>query len=129
MKILVTGATGLIGCHAAAALVEAGHTVRLLVRDPGKLEAVFAPFGRRPSDFELVIGSIRNKHGVSEKMVSDAMVANQNDPAVQAKVVELREAMNGKAPPGYTPLGYGVDSEPEKAANQRRRSGRGRGKR
>ena len=58
MKILVTGATGLIGCHAAAALVGAGHTVRLLVRDPGKLQAVFAPFGRRPSDFELFTGSI-----------------------------------------------------------------------
>ena len=36
MKILVTGATGLIGCHAAAGLREAGHSVHLLVRDASR---------------------------------------------------------------------------------------------
>lgn len=44
MKILVTGATGLIGCHAAARLARAGHEVRALVRDPAKLRRVLAPF-------------------------------------------------------------------------------------
>ena len=44
MKVLVTGATGLIGCHAAARLAEAGHDVRALVRDPAKLRRVLAPF-------------------------------------------------------------------------------------
>ncbi len=45
MRILVTGATGLIGCHAVARLAAAGHAVRALVRDPAKLERVLAPFG------------------------------------------------------------------------------------
>jgi hypothetical protein len=77
------------------------------------------------SAMEAVIGSIRNKHGVSEKVMTDAMVANQHDAVVQAKVAELREAMNGKAPPGY-----GAAAAAPEPTNQRgRRGGRGRGKR
>jgi dihydroflavonol-4-reductase len=44
LKILVTGATGLIGCHAAARLVQSGHAVRALVREADKLPRVLAPF-------------------------------------------------------------------------------------
>jgi dihydroflavonol-4-reductase len=43
VRILVTGATGLIGCHAAARLARAGHDVRALVRDAEKLQRVLAP--------------------------------------------------------------------------------------
>lgn len=38
MRVLVTGGTGFIGAHTAAALVGAGHEVRLLVRDPKRIE-------------------------------------------------------------------------------------------
>ncbi|MEX0782814.1 MAG: SDR family NAD(P)-dependent oxidoreductase [Dehalococcoidia bacterium] len=48
MRILVTGATGFVGCHAAAALVRAGHDLRLLVRSPEKVAATFAPLGVEP---------------------------------------------------------------------------------
>ena len=68
MKILVTGATGLIGCHAAAALSEAGHAVRLLVRDPSKLDSVFAPFGRSARDFEVTVGSIEDPAALDEAL-------------------------------------------------------------
>jgi nucleoside-diphosphate-sugar epimerase len=44
VRVLVTGATGLIGCHAAARLAADGHAVRALVRDPAKLARVLAPF-------------------------------------------------------------------------------------
>jgi len=44
VRILVTGATGLIGCHAAARLAQSGHAVRALVRDADKLPRVLAPF-------------------------------------------------------------------------------------
>ena len=38
MKVLVTGATGYIGGRLVPRLLEAGHDVRCVVRDPGKLE-------------------------------------------------------------------------------------------
>ena len=42
MKILMTGGTGFVGSHTAAALSRAGHDVRLLVRDEAKARRVFA---------------------------------------------------------------------------------------
>jgi uncharacterized protein YbjT (DUF2867 family) len=41
MRVLVTGATGYIGGRLAPMLVEAGHAVRALARDPGRLEGRF----------------------------------------------------------------------------------------
>ena len=40
MRILVTGATGFIGPHIVQGLVDAGHTVRALEREPGKSSAL-----------------------------------------------------------------------------------------
>ena len=40
MHILVTGATGYIGGRLAPRLIDAGHTVRVLVRDPLRLRDV-----------------------------------------------------------------------------------------
>lgn len=47
LRVLVTGATGLIGCHTTARLAAAGHSVRALVRDRGKLERVLEAIGGR----------------------------------------------------------------------------------
>jgi nucleoside-diphosphate-sugar epimerase len=58
MRILVTGGTGLVGCHATAALLDAGHRVRLFVRDAAKVERVLAPFGRGPGDVEIIEGEL-----------------------------------------------------------------------
>ena len=68
MRILVTGATGLIGCHAVAALLEAGHTVRVLARDASKTDRVLAPFGRTSADVETVVGSIDDDARLDEAM-------------------------------------------------------------
>jgi nucleoside-diphosphate-sugar epimerase len=57
-RILVTGATGLIGCHSVAALVRRGFVVRALVRDPAKLEQVLAPLEVSAERVEAVRGDV-----------------------------------------------------------------------
>ncbi len=63
VHILVTGGTGFIGSFATVALLDAGHEVRLLARDPAKVDAVFAPHGVRPTD--VVQGDITDAVSVS----------------------------------------------------------------
>lgn len=58
MKIFVTGATGFVGAHTARALLDAGHDLRLLARDPAALKAYFARFGHRIDD--IVAGDMRD---------------------------------------------------------------------
>lgn len=59
MKILVTGATGYIGGRLSPRLLQRGHMVRVLVRDPGRLS------GRTWSkDVEVVTGDLRNETAV-----------------------------------------------------------------
>lgn len=41
----VTGGTGFVGSHTVAALVGAGHTVRLLVRNPARIASALGPLG------------------------------------------------------------------------------------
>ncbi len=41
MKVLVTGGTGFIGYHTCLALLEAGHSVKLFVRDKDKARRMF----------------------------------------------------------------------------------------
>ena len=50
MRVLVTGGTGFIGSHATAALLAAGHEVRLLARDPSKVDRVLGPRGIEPGE-------------------------------------------------------------------------------
>lgn len=45
MRILVTGGTGFVGSHTVAALIEAGHEVRLLVRKPERIGPALRPLG------------------------------------------------------------------------------------
>jgi len=60
---MVTGATGFVGLHTVLGLHEAGHEVRLLVRNPAKLRKVFAPF--ELGDLPFVEGDITDPHAVA----------------------------------------------------------------
>lgn len=62
MRVLVTGGTGFVGCHTVAALVERGHSVRLLVRRPERVERALGPFGIR--DVETVVGDVTDAGAV-----------------------------------------------------------------
>jgi nucleoside-diphosphate-sugar epimerase len=64
MKILVTGASGLIGCHAVAALQAAGHTVAALARRRETVEAALAPLGCAIRDVEIVSGNLEDRTSI-----------------------------------------------------------------
>ncbi len=68
MRILVTGASGLIGCHATAALLAAGHAVGALARSPGKLDAALKPLGRSSQDIEIVPGDLENAASIQRAL-------------------------------------------------------------
>jgi len=53
------------------------------------------------SAMEAVLGAIRQKHGVTEADMSQAMAADPSDADVGRAVTTLREAMGGKPPPNY----------------------------
>ena len=66
LNVMVTGGTGFVGFHTVRALVSAGHSVRLLVRDPGKMRRVFAPFGLE--NLPCVKGDITDEASVNRAL-------------------------------------------------------------
>jgi dihydroflavonol-4-reductase len=73
VRVMVTGGTGFIGAHTVRALLDAGHEVRLLVRDPVLLEAVLRPLG--VDDVDHLVGDARDADIVSRVLVGcDAVV-------------------------------------------------------
>lgn len=63
MRVLITGATGFIGFHAAKALLAAGHDLRALVRDPEKAERILGPLGLTPGQW--VVGDMTDASSVA----------------------------------------------------------------
>lgn len=45
MHVLVTGGTGFVGAYSTKAIADAGHRVRLLVRDPARVDTNVTPLG------------------------------------------------------------------------------------
>ena len=64
-RILVTGATGLVGSHSVRALLDAGYRVRAFVRSPEKAQRVF---GAPRIGLELARGDIQDEASVFEAM-------------------------------------------------------------
>lgn len=59
-RVLLTGATGFVGHHAADAFRQAGIPVRALVRSPAKAAHL------RDAGFELVSGSLEDRHSLEQ---------------------------------------------------------------
>jgi len=62
LRILLTGGTGFVGSHAAEALLRAGHELRFLVRDPGKLARLGQTRGIEVAD--AVVGDMTDAAAV-----------------------------------------------------------------
>jgi nucleoside-diphosphate-sugar epimerase len=56
MCVLITGGTGFVGSHTVAAVIGAGHSVRLLVRRPERVQAALAPLA--VEEVETVTGDV-----------------------------------------------------------------------
>lgn len=60
MRVAVTGATGYVGAYTARALLDAGHSLRLLVHPDEPLDDALAAVGIRAGEHEVVRGDIRS---------------------------------------------------------------------
>lgn len=109
MRVLVTGGTGFVGCHIVAALVQAGHTVRLLVRDRDKTQASLGPFGAdvvAAAQQDVVVGDVLDPQAVRDAVngcdaVVHAAAIYSLDPRRSAEIertnVEAAENVLGEA--------------------------------
>lgn len=64
MLVSVTGGTGFVGAHSVAAVLRAGHRVRLLVRDEGTVEPALAPLGVGTGAVDVVKGDVMDQFSV-----------------------------------------------------------------
>jgi len=68
MRVLVTGGTGFIGSHSVAALREAGHSVRLLVRDARRVPIALRPLGVEIESIDVAAGDVTDAAAVHDAM-------------------------------------------------------------
>ena len=64
MLVSVTGGTGFVGAHSVAAIVRAGHRVRLLVRDESTVETLFG-LGVEAGSVDVVRGDVLDPAAVA----------------------------------------------------------------
>jgi dihydroflavonol-4-reductase len=68
MRVMVTGATGFLGCHTVAALVDAGHAIRALVRSPERAQIALGAVGVPAGAVEMAVGDVADPVAVGEAL-------------------------------------------------------------
>src|SRR5215510_2324706 len=93
MRLLVTGGTGYVGSHSIAALVAAGHRVRVLARSPERIPAALAPLG--VDDVETAIGDVTDPAAVERALEGcDAVLHAASVFSTDARKAEEMRAVN-----------------------------------
>lgn len=99
MRVLVTGATGFVGAWTARAVADAGHEVRLLVRDPSRLAGSAEAIGVDTGD--RVVADIADRAAVRAALQGcdavihcAAVVATDRRRAAEVLEVNLAGARN-----------------------------------
>lgn len=99
MRVMITGGTGFVGGWTAKAIVDAGHQVRFLVRNPARLQTSVATLGLDVSDY--VVGDITDHESVGRALDgcdavvhSAAMVGTDPKHADQMMTTNLGGARN-----------------------------------
>jgi len=70
MRVAVTGGTGYVGAFTVRALVDAGHTARLLVRSVDRLRSHVGPLGVDVDALDVVVGDMTDPAAVRD-LVAD----------------------------------------------------------
>jgi uncharacterized protein YbjT (DUF2867 family) len=83
MLVLVTGGTGYVGSHAIAALVGAGHRVRVLARSSARIPAALAPLG--VDEVETAIGDVTDPASVERALEGCGAVLHAAQRAVRSR--------------------------------------------
>ena len=110
MKVLVTGGTGFVGSHAVSALVSAGHQVRLLVRNPAKIDRVLTP--RNIEIVDHVIGDVSDTDAVRsalsgcDAVLHAAATLYGGDEVLDANVRGVRNTLGIGCELGLDPILY-----------------------
>jgi len=93
MHVFVTGATGFLGFHIVNALLKAGHTVRLGIRNPDKMHALYQSHGIAITDY--AVGEITDKASIDKALVGcDAVIHTAAMVSMDPKKEELMRHTN-----------------------------------
>ncbi len=75
MRVAITGGTGFVGSHTAAAVAEAGHEVRLLVRNPDRVVPALEPLGVDASRVDVALADVNDPDAVAAGLAGvDAVI-------------------------------------------------------
>jgi len=97
MLVSVTGGTGFVGAHSVAAILRAGHRVRLLVRDESAVDHALTPLGIPPGAVDVVTGDVLDETSVARLVrgadtVLHAASVYSFDPRRRAEMSRVNEA-------------------------------------
>src|SRR5262249_43954283 len=96
MLVVVTGGTGYVGSHAVAALVGAGHRVRVMARSPDRVQGAFAPLG--VDDVETAVGDVTDAAAVERALEGgDALLHAASVFSFDARKAEEMREVNVRA--------------------------------